>query len=315
MLRILSKMEGTRSCSELSVPVATSCRRYWTDGPNPTPVSRPRLGSPVTFTRAPVAWRLVRLVAFGSTVFQRKPEPNATQSRCRRRLAVRFGVSLFDGATGAVREPVAKARETGIDTVLCADHLGMAAPFSTLAYAAALDETIGLATFVVNQDFWNPVLLAREAASLAAISKGRFTLVSAPGIWLTRTSGPGCRSTRTRSGRPGWVRGWPPCAPNCRPGPRRPAHPRGRQRSVGAEPRRRHRRCRGPGRIHARRGWGGSGRTLVQLVGNPFAVQIVRAAAVAAGRPVPPLNSLIQGVVITDDRAGTAACLIAEPPP
>lgn len=221
---------------------------------------------------------------------------------------MRFGVSLLDGSPGAVREAVAKACDSGIDTVLCADHLGMASPFSTLAYAAALDENVGLATFVVNQDFWNPVLLAREAASLAAISKGRFTLGVGAGHMAHENERAGLPfdENPVRAAKLGrWLS------------------------AVRAE-------LAVLGHSDLPILVGGNGRSVLTLGGEiadvvglvgfthveggaevdgrwfswsgiRSRVKIVRDAAVAAGRPVPPLNSLIQGVVITDDRAGTAS--------
>lgn len=198
--------------------------------------------------------------------------------------------------------------DSGIDTVLCADHLAMAAPFSTLAYAAAVDENIGLATFVVNQDFWNPVLLAREAASLAAISKGRFTLGVGAGHMAHENERAGLPfdENSVRAAKLGrWLA------------------------AVRAEL-----AVLGHGDLPIL--VGGNGRSVLTLGGEiadvvglvgfthveggaevdgrwfswsgiRSRVQIVRDAAVAAGRPVPPLNSLIQGVVITGDRAGTAS--------
>lgn len=64
----------------------------------------------------------------------------------------------------------------GFDQVQAADHLGVGSPFSVLAVVAAATTELGVGTLVCNNDFWNPVLLAREAATVAQLSDGRFEL-------------------------------------------------------------------------------------------------------------------------------------------
>lgn len=89
----------------------------------------------------------------------------------------RFGVNTV--AAGSRDEWAAKCRrveELGYDVLAVADHLGMPAPFPALALAAAVTERPRLATFVLNVPFYNPVLLAREIATLDAMSGGRFEL-------------------------------------------------------------------------------------------------------------------------------------------
>lgn len=90
---------------------------------------------------------------------------------------MRFGVSLH--RTGSARELAELARrleDEGYAQLQVADHLGYLAPFSALAAAAAATVRLGLGTLVGNNDFWNPVLLGREAATLAMLSEGRFEL-------------------------------------------------------------------------------------------------------------------------------------------
>jgi probable F420-dependent oxidoreductase len=66
--------------------------------------------------------------------------------------------------------------EGGIDIVTAADHLGWNAPFALLAAAAVLTTRARLRTYVLDAFFWNPALLAREAATLDRISSGRVEL-------------------------------------------------------------------------------------------------------------------------------------------
>jgi probable F420-dependent oxidoreductase len=86
----------------------------------------------------------------------------------------RFGVHL-----GAVTELAASARaaeEAGFDIVTAADHVGHQSPFLSLAVAAAVTERVRLRTYVLDVGFWNPGLLARDVATLDAISGGRVDL-------------------------------------------------------------------------------------------------------------------------------------------
>lgn len=71
---------------------------------------------------------------------------------------------------------VRRVERLGFDFVAVADHLGRHAPFATLAAAAAISERLRLRTYVLNVGFWNPALLAREAATLDLLSDGRLEL-------------------------------------------------------------------------------------------------------------------------------------------
>ena len=66
--------------------------------------------------------------------------------------------------------------EQGHDVLLMADHLGMVAPLSPLVAAAALSERLRFGVQVLNNEFWNPVLLAREAATVDILTAGRLEL-------------------------------------------------------------------------------------------------------------------------------------------
>ncbi len=90
----------------------------------------------------------------------------------------RFGVSTSSaGSPEEWRDRAIRAEELGYDTFHVADHLvSHYAPFVALAFAAEATKRITLGTFVINNDFRHPVLLAREAATLHALSGGRFEL-------------------------------------------------------------------------------------------------------------------------------------------
>lgn len=90
----------------------------------------------------------------------------------------RFGVSMSTAPSREEwRQKARRAEELGYDTLVIADHLrDHFSPFSALAIAAEATKSIGLGTFVLNNDFRHPVLVAREAASLQVITGRRFEL-------------------------------------------------------------------------------------------------------------------------------------------
>ncbi|MFJ4788341.1 LLM class F420-dependent oxidoreductase [Streptomyces sp. NPDC088794] len=89
----------------------------------------------------------------------------------------RFGASLLlPGPASEWRARCRRAGELGYDVILVPDHLGMVAPFPALVAAAGATERPRLGTFVVNASFWNPVLLAREVTTTAALTGGRLEL-------------------------------------------------------------------------------------------------------------------------------------------
>jgi probable F420-dependent oxidoreductase len=66
---------------------------------------------------------------------------------------------------------------TGFSSLLLPDtHGPILAPFSALATASAVTTTLHVGNWVLANDFRNPVLVAREAATLAFLSEGRFEL-------------------------------------------------------------------------------------------------------------------------------------------
>ncbi|MFE4590409.1 TIGR03621 family F420-dependent LLM class oxidoreductase [Streptomyces laurentii] len=92
-------------------------------------------------------------------------------------LPFRFAVNMLAPGSGEEwRTRCRRAEELGYDLILVADHLGMPAPFPSLVAAAAVTTRPRLGTFVLNSGFYNPALLAREAATTAALTDGRLEL-------------------------------------------------------------------------------------------------------------------------------------------
>ncbi|MET8573286.1 TIGR03621 family F420-dependent LLM class oxidoreductase [Streptomyces sp. NPDC005012] len=69
-----------------------------------------------------------------------------------------------------------RAERLGYDVLFAADHLGMPAPFPVLAAAARATERLRVGTLVLNSLFWNPALLARDAATTDVLTGGRLEL-------------------------------------------------------------------------------------------------------------------------------------------
>jgi probable F420-dependent oxidoreductase len=90
----------------------------------------------------------------------------------------RFGV--VTAVAGSGEEWVRLGRRVeglGYSTVLVPDTLGPTlAPILALGVMAGATRTLRLGTFVIANDFRNPVLLARESATLDFLSGGRFEL-------------------------------------------------------------------------------------------------------------------------------------------
>lgn len=90
----------------------------------------------------------------------------------------RFGVSMR--AAGSRVEWQAKARrveELGFDVLLVPDHLAAVfPPLTALCTAAEATTRLRVGTFVLNNDFRHPVLVAREVAAIDLLTDGRFEL-------------------------------------------------------------------------------------------------------------------------------------------
>jgi probable F420-dependent oxidoreductase len=90
----------------------------------------------------------------------------------------RFGVVAANARTGDEWAQNAQRIEAlGFDVLGIPDGLNYTlAPLPALAAAAAVTSRLRLGTYVIANDFRNPVLLAKEAASLDWLSNGRFEL-------------------------------------------------------------------------------------------------------------------------------------------
>lgn len=90
----------------------------------------------------------------------------------------RFGVVAAQASTG--EEWAAKARRVealGYATLVIPDNIQHTlAPLPALAVAAATTRTLRVGTYVLANDYRNPVMLAKEAATLDLLSGGRFEL-------------------------------------------------------------------------------------------------------------------------------------------
>lgn len=105
---------------------------------------------------------------------------------------LRFGVTVHAaGSAAEFRGSVEAAVRFGYDVIAAPDHLGAIAPFTGLAAAAAIAPTVRLRTYVLNTGFWNPALLAREAATLDLLSGGRVELGLGAGYAANEFKGAG----------------------------------------------------------------------------------------------------------------------------
>ncbi|MGH7912692.1 MAG: LLM class flavin-dependent oxidoreductase [Candidatus Dormibacteraceae bacterium] len=90
----------------------------------------------------------------------------------------RFGVVAALARTGEEwAEKARRVESLGYSTLVVPDGLRYTlAPLTALAAAAAATRTLRIGTYVLANDFRNPVLLAKEAATLDLLSDGRFEL-------------------------------------------------------------------------------------------------------------------------------------------
>src|SRR5262252_1956480 len=95
----------------------------------------------------------------------------------------RFGVVAPQARSGAEYVALAQRVELlGYSTLLLPDTPGQTlAPFSALGVVAGSTTTLGVGNWVLANDFRHPIQVAREAATLAFLSGGRFELGLGPG--------------------------------------------------------------------------------------------------------------------------------------
>ncbi len=99
--------------------------------------------------------------------------------------AFRFALQVSRTASaGEWRDLARKAEDLGYSTLYVPDHLDdQWAPMVALAVAAEATTTMRVGTLVLDNDFRHPVLMAKEAATLDAMTEGRFELGLGAG-WL-----------------------------------------------------------------------------------------------------------------------------------
>lgn len=99
----------------------------------------------------------------------------------------RFGLQLAEASSK--EEWVRQARlaeELGYDVVVLPDHVGdQLSPFPSLVSAGDATEKIRLGTFVIDNDFRHPLLLAQEAATVDLLTEGRLELGIGAG-WMSQ---------------------------------------------------------------------------------------------------------------------------------
>jgi len=146
------------------------------DRPALPPIAAPSCGrtstNPVSIVAVIIEWEL------------REDDPvlpAAADQSPRRRL--RFGVVNESAPQPTTWLDFARrVEDTGVDVLLMRDHFttgsfgAQLAPWSALAAAAAATSRLHVGTMVLSNDYRHPALLAHEAATLHAISGGRFEL-------------------------------------------------------------------------------------------------------------------------------------------
>jgi probable F420-dependent oxidoreductase len=90
----------------------------------------------------------------------------------------RFGITAAQAVSAEGWKATARQAEAaGYSTLLIADWIGpLLSPMPALAVAGASTDRLHVGTWVLANDFRNPVLVAREAATLDLLTEGRFEL-------------------------------------------------------------------------------------------------------------------------------------------
>lgn len=89
----------------------------------------------------------------------------------------RFGVQVASLPTSHWEDELSRLEALGYSTIFLPDHFGSQwDPLTALAGAAGVTERLGLGTLVCDVDFRHPVVLAKSAATIQALSRGRLEL-------------------------------------------------------------------------------------------------------------------------------------------
>ncbi|MCL2393480.1 MAG: TIGR03621 family F420-dependent LLM class oxidoreductase [Acidimicrobiaceae bacterium] len=75
-----------------------------------------------------------------------------------------------------LRELARRVEGDGWSTLVVPDHLGSASSFAPLLIAAEATHSLRVGTLVINNDFFHPLRLAQEAATVDVLSDGRLEL-------------------------------------------------------------------------------------------------------------------------------------------
>ncbi|HUW03175.1 MAG TPA: TIGR03621 family F420-dependent LLM class oxidoreductase [Acidimicrobiales bacterium] len=88
---------------------------------------------------------------------------------------MRFGVVVAGPAMAraAWLDEVRRIDDLGFDLLLVPDHLGLPPPFPPLVAAAEASDRLRFGVQVLNNEFWNPVLLARDVIGVDLLTDGR----------------------------------------------------------------------------------------------------------------------------------------------
>ncbi|KAG1649176.1 5,10-methylenetetrahydromethanopterin reductase [Nymphon striatum] len=116
----------------------------------------------------------------------------------------RFGIQLGPFTEPVeLREYARKVQDLGYSELFSADHLGAVDPFLPLLVAAEATTTLRFGPLVLNNEFHNPAMLARTAASFDVLTGGRLVLGMGTGYMQSEHDAadiplraPGARVTR-----------------------------------------------------------------------------------------------------------------------
>jgi alkanesulfonate monooxygenase SsuD/methylene tetrahydromethanopterin reductase-like flavin-dependent oxidoreductase (luciferase family) len=102
----------------------------------------------------------------------------------------RFGMQLAEASSKTEwAERTRLAEQLGYDVVVLPDHVGnQLAPFPALVSAAEATSKVRLGTFVVDNDFRHPLLLAQEAATVDLLRRDDWSSGSVRDGWGRTTS-------------------------------------------------------------------------------------------------------------------------------